>query len=660
MTIRKFLRFSIFLTSITVTTSKFEALSHVIRNENCRSTTIIHKSLTLLQTFLKCSASFGKFPRSLQILDINQISNVLDEKPNNYNSKLNFKHTTRFKSNCQIVVVLLGSNNKNEGVLLQQYINEILNPKRDFFFFLLKQLNPVGNTNALITNGSNFNWIWKLRHKFFYRSDLITCSLKSMTGSIYSNENDPHSVRAFLSGKSLQVTALEVDEIVKKGISVEGMFFNLMHFSSRYFNFTYDLEIPDYRGVTRLQNGTWTGPFADIILGKKDVVLGGGRTYERDVYFDYPTFLDLTGVGFSTAPPKIRTDFVAIFYIFPPGIWTLLIFFSMMTIFTICLSTLVYQRSFKISTAVVLTISPFLEQSSKSLGGSTVKLFLLAWSLMAVVIVNCYKCNFIAYITYPVEEEVPRTFKDLESRSDYKIQLMNVNASVAAFFKHTQNPIYVGIRSRLIIENDWLKCMSKAAFEDKTACINFDFVGQSVISKNLTLNRLQRLLEFSRDTAFDFNRNLQFPKNSKYVDSFSVIVRCLRDTGNLRKWVQDFYEVRRRRSIRWLRSAKGESQIFQNITKSLLELQGFSYVKPFGFKNVAMAFIMLSVGCSMGLGLFFLEVTFVITGVFRLPSCFLSYMKTLNKNVVIIFQVVWNRCRDFLGDNKNGVQIIKQ
>ncbi|CAG7832348.1 unnamed protein product [Allacma fusca] len=581
---------------------------------DCVSTTIIFPNLDLLENLMLCSQMLGiHFETTEETLkEFNSIKlhsiNYIQKLNQNLNYKLSYdylRYSPRYRSNCQTVIVLMETSLNilsRFETTLSEHANVILSPKYDFFKFLhLKSRHDTENTVNLYIPA---NWISKLRHKKFYQADSM-CEVIA----ILQEDSEPSTVREYLKGKELEVTALEVDSnvIVKDGAPVEGMFFKLLHSSSQYYNFTYNLEVPVFKGTTQLPNGTWTGPFGDVISGKKDLVLGGGHTHERHRYFEFPTFVELAGLRFTISPPKSNIDWTAMFYVFQPRIWFCLSASTLLTILTVALSTHLHEYSYDMSTSMLLIIGSLLEQSTKTPKISTVRFTVGIWTLMAVVIITYYKSNFIAYITYPAGEGIPRTFEELSARSDYKLQLMNANASGRAFFMQTTNPIYVRIRDRLIIENNWIRCMTASAFEEKTTCINQDFIGYGVIAKNLTLSRVHASVEFSQDNAFNFNWNMQFTKNSKYVESFNVILRCLRDTGHLRKWVQDSYEYRRRESIRWLQSIKDKSKVYEDISKSLLQKESSNNFKPFNLKNVLITFIIWGLGSSLALSTFLLE-----------------------------------------------------
>ncbi|CAG7726603.1 unnamed protein product [Allacma fusca] len=53
-----------------------------------------------------------------------------------------------------------------------------------------------------------------------------------------------------------------------------GAAFSIIDFSSKKYNFTYDLEAPKGKSTgIKLKNGTWTGMLADVYHGKADITI---------------------------------------------------------------------------------------------------------------------------------------------------------------------------------------------------------------------------------------------------------------------------------------------------------------------------------------------------------------------------------------------------
>ena len=410
-----------------------------------------------------------------------------------------------------------------------------------------------------------------------------------------------------LRGRHIKVTAflLEPYVIMKDGIPVGGYFYQLLANSANYYNFTYDLELPAFKGTVQLPNGTFLGPMGDVISGRKDLVLGSAQTLERIKYLDFPTYADFGEIGFVTSHPQrvLRSD--AILLIFPPSVWLLLSFSCCMNLCIFYMFTR-WQRTVGndvrsrhvISAAwwpaFIAILCPILEQGSRANPPTSARRFVLfLWLFSSITLVAFYKTDLIAYLTLPEMELIPSTFKELSENPSYNIQFMFLNAAGTVFFNRTRNPEYVKLRERFIWQKDKLKCLESAAFQPKTICIAFDMITIPVVARNMTLRRDFDPYTHSKDAAFSVVTNMGFNKGSKFVGSFNQIVGFLRDTGNIWKWKNDAYDIRRTEGSLWLNSEG--SQMRQRL-KDLINNQEDGGVEPLRIANIVAGIVVLAAG----------------------------------------------------------------
>ncbi|CAG7830282.1 unnamed protein product, partial [Allacma fusca] len=406
-----------------------------------------------------------------------------------------------------------------------------------------------------------------------------------------------------MKNEHLRTTIIVVDPFIlfKDQIPVGGCYYNILLESSILYNFTYDMEYPKFKGMVQLKNGTWIGQAGQVIRGEKDVILGSAQTFARYKYFDFPTILDVSGIKFITALPHKTLDWAAVLYIFQPLTWICLSL-CCFGIFTLVYASELFfyhsnQTNGKNITAILgITLNPLIEHGATVSTFSLVRVICTFWILGCIVIVTFFKSDFVAYITYPKHEEVPRTFFDLSQRPEYNIKLLQMNAAATTFFNTTTSPVYSKLRQRMTLEKDWLQCIYASAFEPKTVCINFDFYGVSTIAQNLTWHRSFSNVQFSTDYAVEFQWSMGFTKNSKFLGTFNEVARFVRDTGLFRKWKEDFYESMRQDGIGWLKQTKG--RVYERILNSLADQLNLEVVS-FILKNVLVAFIILTVGLSI-------------------------------------------------------------
>ncbi|CAG7831138.1 unnamed protein product [Allacma fusca] len=253
-----------------------------------------------------------------------------------------------------------------------------------------------------------------------------------------------------------------------------------------------------------------------------------------------------------------------------------------------------------------MVLGPLLERSVKFPQIRSVKLYLAVfWFLGALVIGTYYKSDFIAYVTYPQHETIPRTFRELSERRDYNIKLLHLRAVGTVFYNTTKNPVHVKIRKRMFYENNWPQCILDAALEEKTACISFDVVSKLFLARNVTLKRSFNLAIYSTDSVINTHMSIGLTKKSKFLDAISEIMRFLRDTGHIRRWIAEAFEVNSNSGMSWLKSQQNKN--YYKILNMMEIVTSSSKVAPMRFKNVLLSFIALSAGLFVSMVAFLFE-----------------------------------------------------
>ncbi|CAG7644678.1 unnamed protein product [Allacma fusca] len=580
---------------------------------------VVYINWEILEYFQKCSQNMkivSTLGVKIENLSVGTVNNVSNAQISAY---------PKFLATCQTVFTLLG---KADGSFAQSepfknFVYNTQRPRRDHFVFL-----SDGEISVPLNS-----WIFSLRNVYFANFHDRLCPLLSRTGDPPTNQIPSETVREFLQRNTLRATffVLEPYVVMKDGEPIGGFFYNLLKYSASYYNFTYDLALPKFVGGSKLPNGTWYGPLGDVIYGRRDMVFGSGRTLQRNPIMDFPDLVDLTGLKYTTAHPRITIDWVAILYIFEFKIWIYLLISCVFICSFILMAERTISNRFPISdyelvkvTGVVETVAaavgPLLEQQILIPSIGSIKFLMGLWMLVSLVVGTYYKSDFIAYVTYPKHERIPRSFRELSERSDYTIKLMNLNAVDAIFYNTTRNPTHRKIRDRLIFENNWVQCMFEAALEERVACINFEFIGRGYLAKNMTLNRSFSSGIFSSDSALTLHLSIGFTRHSKFVDSISEIIRLLRDTGNIRKWMAEAYDINSQKGIPWLKAEKNEN--YFKVLTMMENLTSKSKVSPFKLKNVWICYIFLASGLATSIVTFGFEFLAVATKRYLMVTIF--------------------------------------
>ncbi|CAG7819848.1 unnamed protein product [Allacma fusca] len=520
-------------------------------------------------------------------------------------------------------VLILSANSKSNYLDSDEFIRHIFymqNPKHDHFVIWSSVVPQSSSTMKTLS----LAWFQRVRYiAFVYFEQKTKIEIPGDSSlQVISEIPAVTCMRKFLQENPIKITSLTLEPyvVMKEGRPVGGFFYNLIASSGSFYNYTYDFSYPAFKGAYQFPNKSWFGQMGEVAEGKKDLVLGAGRLFERNLDFDFPSYIDYVGVKFSISIPKKVVQWEAIIYIFSPLVWTILLLFCSAVFAFFFIATLLLEEDILVAEIIFescsLVVNPLLEQGVEVVSKYfSIKCMAIYWFLITVILNTYYKSDFISYVTYPTEEPTPKTFFELTRREDYIVRMMNMNAAAERFFNTTTSPIFRKISRRIIFEDNRLQCMFSAAFDPKTVCINNEFFGASYIAQNLTLSRMFSLVQFSSDYAIYFHVSMAFTRNSKFVDSFSQIVTFLRDTGHIRKWIVDSYEIRRVSGINWLLKSRGST--YEKL-KTGLKQQNSSDLSPFVFENVAVCFLVLTVGLILSAVAFFIEV---------LPNANLEYMK---------------------------------
>ncbi|CAG7720915.1 unnamed protein product [Allacma fusca] len=475
---------------------------------------------------------------------------------------------------------------------------------------------PNGNKNTFIFVGLEetvkgiLTWrsVKKLRWKFgiVYRDrgkNLVTSGREL----IFLNSDLLPSFNAdklSLSGLHFYTTAIRVDAYVawdSNKAPFMGAFFNAVQAFSKLSNFTFSVNLPS-GGLNKLSNGSWTGAIGDILYNNKDIILGFGQFYHRNHILDYSTLFGFIELKFYKAHAKVGTTDGALLKPYQPFVWFLIGMTFGLLVVVVYFET--RQMSVEASFSFWVLYRSHLEQPVSLGNNSSNNLsFLLTLSLFYCMIIGTgFKSNLVSYLTIPDQEETPSTFEDLALRENYQPYFVTMKGTGIHYFKTSNASSVMTIRKRMIVTADKVKCLVKVISEPKTVCISWWHVSMSVIARNLTLHRSRSVFEISREPVFFMPTTLTFSKGFKFYKEFSSVVRSLRDAGFFSKWLQMLYDFETIRGLEYLHKKSGEMiQLLSSASK--IEEQ----VKPFQFRNVAIAFSLLATGLFSSLLLFAYE-----------------------------------------------------
>lgn len=505
----------------------------------------------------------GKLSFKIKLYDANR-SYLLDRD-------LKLQRSTvikRFQPNCETVLMFLPDYHNSidllNGTNLLNYMLNHHSLKRDSFVFVASDdfsvLEMSGLSDTLLVQRLRYFYFLLMPNGELWTHHWRIVALSALE-TLNENRRSVSSIRENLSGQHLKVTAVHLEPYVlmRGNIPVAGFWYNTVIASSKAFNFTADVEVPPFRGII-LRNGTFNSPVGDAVSGEKDLVLGAVHTRARSLYLDFSDFGFLSGVNFLAPLPRNTIHRTAILWTFQPTVWVILVCtvaFLTSILYGVSRNQTLTGKDFDLFRSFEIAISPLLEKNLRDSQCHRIRLVTLPWMVSSIIILTFFKSDFIAFMTQPSQDPVPKTNSDLANDLEYTIRINWLGAAAAEFFNATTNPMHVNIRERLVKDGDILTCLVATAFEYKTVCIFYDLLREVQVARNLTLMAGLDLFTVSKDFIFPVIFTIGFPKDSKYVQSFSRITGFLRDTGLLIKWKEQALEIRQSEGRDWLVQSKG-------------------------------------------------------------------------------------------------------
>ena len=566
-----------------------------------------------------CSAHYLHFhPSDVRSENIQSTSFTLPKRVSYYHHTTEYQYDLeskmqlpadlkQFTAHCETVYIISGREIENltlSSLNFEAYIRGNFRLKEDHFVFAQKSYKSFADTVSSMPLIQRFRFL-------HFSSNLARHHVNSEATAMQTSKGySARSVRQDLNGQRIRVAIFVVEPyiILEGGKPVGGYFYNIIKESSKFYNYTAEVDHPPFKGIVQLPNKTWIGQIGQVVSGEKDLLLGSGHTYDRNAYLDFSSYVDYAGLYFVTSFPNRKVEWAAVLFIFQPSVWITLL--AVCVILTVLFYLFIVLKApyltQKIYHSLDITFRPLLEMETTGLPNLVeVQWLAIWWMFSCLLLLNYYKMDFLAYVTFPQEEQTPRTFHELAHRHDYTIKLFFINGAASAFFNRTTNPVYSSIRSRFLRERNKVACLSSAAFSPKTACIVWDMINEVHTAKNLSLNAGFLPYETSRDASLTVAMSLALTKDSKYSESMNKIGGFLRDTGHIQKWKSEAYEIRRKEGRAWLLQSEGSIYF---ALKNLMSKRMSAGFKELEFENVMIGFLQVFFGLTLASLAFLYEI----------------------------------------------------
>ena len=338
---------------------------------------------------------------------------------------------------------------------------------------------------------------------------------------------------------------------------LKGLTHSIYSTAAQHFNFTYEFVLPlEPCGGTgrQLPNGTWIGLLGELDAGRADLTMSASVTLERmREPFEFTEFYYLVGFSFVTAHPGLATvRWETLVKPFHNDTWflTIVTFGS----FSITMFVVLWVGRFstpdselinhiKLDTlflvAVLLPIRLLLEQGSGKPIPSRGRVLVGLWMFLSLVLCTCYKDKLFGYVTFPQEEIIPQSMRELADRPDYTILLYYWPSAQYHTWETSAQPHFKSMLARAQRVNNPFSCVVRAAIEPKTVCFAHRFELMAAMSANLTYDTHFSPVFMTTERYFSAFNVLPMPKGSIFLDSWKWIASWYRDFDLPMKWCQE-------------------------------------------------------------------------------------------------------------------------
>ena len=461
-------------------------------------------------------------------------------------------HTYKFIFLCELFILRTPTDSN-------KFLGSVLQPSRDAFLFIIDSPSSV----PLVLESS---LLAALKWKFFLRLDsgdltIARDTLKSCTRKNYDHEATKGGTwleisrrKINLNGVYLTVAGLAVPPFMllnRERKIVGGTFVKVFEEASKNYNFTYDMSTERKPIGFQLPNGTWVGLIGDILYKRKDMGTCIRPTLHSFPLLDYTTFVFHERALFVLAHPETHVRWNALIRPFKLTLWISLAVTFLAFIPTFYLSLSSHARSNDREThrsskkpnysmllyeSIMFPFATSMEQGLEIHHGG--RIIASIWLLSTVILCSGYKEKLMTSLTFPETHPVPRNLEEVYEMKDYRLIFHHWGSTMLDEFKNANDKVMSSLYSRLELETDAAKCVTQAAFRQKTLCIgSLSFIGVAM-GLNLTLSATFQSYRTNErgELFFPFYISIPLQKHSVYTAAWEEIGARYKESGIIYKW----------------------------------------------------------------------------------------------------------------------------
>ncbi|GFY51063.1 putative glutamate receptor [Trichonephila inaurata madagascariensis] len=353
----------------------------------------------------------------------------------------------------------------------------------------------------------------------------------------------------------------------------------------------YEIVIPEDGEFGReLAFGNWSGLIGMLHRGEADMAVANLGIYEnrfRTIDFGFPYFMD--SLTFAIMRQSNQRKIFSFLRLFDSSIWMSILI--SLIISAIVIYFILKARETFINVFVSLFGNILRQPLSFPTDWNRWKLVIGCWFVFAGTISFIYSCTLLAFLALPSEPKTVETFEELsEAVVEGTHRAYSMKGSFFASFLQNSKDKKLQLLGEKIMQNNWLL----SAEEMSTDPLKNEYsaaIGSKYIFKFLYgSGEIKSKVFISEDLAFTANAAIGFRKGFCCTSKLSEIVGRLMGSGIYDKFLQE-------ESFK-LQLPKSQSETQEERTKAL------------SVKDVADAFILLSIGLLISLFVFFGELIF--------------------------------------------------
>ncbi|CAG7684085.1 unnamed protein product [Allacma fusca] len=460
--------------------------------------------------------------------------------------------------------------------------------------------------------------IEQVQEQIYYSQLKYKICIKLPGAKFQVNKMFPTDQQIF-TGVNLRVGLIPMEPQTILGedkIPIAGYCFKFMETMTTRYNFTAKY----YHKWGRLQqypNGTWGGPLGDLLYDRLDAYVGLVHNFERHPWVSFSTNILMVHLYFLTTFPHRVIKWEATFYPFDAHAWIVIFVTALLT--TVVFLSYPEQKQNTMISQTIFTFCAMLQQSVKKLPRPS--WLAIVFLFYSIVISCCYNSNLISFLTFPEEEFIPRTAEELAEAQEYRIIFMHFPGGAGdSYFKHSESPVFVSLRNRFEYERDFLKCVTEAVLNPKTACLAWNMISSGLLAKNLSLLSTSFTL-YKSEPIISSTANVGLPKESKYFDLINQGAGWLQNTGHFHRWNQDALRLLKQRGRSWLLTRKNGS-LYRQLERLMGEVFDMEKM-PLDLRSFVVPFTTLFIGAILGSLIWLLEiVSFYMESQKQLRNCY--------------------------------------